>query len=225
MTINQAGPGFCSELYERREYTHKIAVARPWLDIWQCSNKWQRERRVQTLWPRVRRPLSTLTRDITLVPLAKIGLIVSLLVKRRINGLNGRRNFIRSRIFRKSSNPRRRDDMQYESLSLSRNFKFVKFFEFRKLIRSFFKFRLLTFDLILLFTRILGCVFYIKNGRVQSHTRFQADRCRTKVKANASLEGWPRGSQSPLFSPRCRVLRLSALPIALRERGQRDLSS
>lgn len=88
MTINQAGPGFCSELYERREYTHKIAVARPWLDIWQCSNKWQRERRVQTLWPRVRRPLSTLTRDITLVPLAKIGLIVSLLVKRRINGLN-----------------------------------------------------------------------------------------------------------------------------------------
>lgn len=136
-----------------------------------------------------------------------------------------RRNFIRSRIFRKSSNPRRRDDMQYESLSLSRNFKFVKFFEFRKLIRSFFKFRLLTFDFILLFTRILGCVFYIKNGRVQSHTRFQADRCRTKVKANASLEGWPRGSQSPLFSPRCRVLRLSALPIALRERGQRDLSS
>lgn len=36
---------------------------------------------MQTLWPRVRRPLSTLTRDITLVPFAKIGLIVSLLVK------------------------------------------------------------------------------------------------------------------------------------------------
>lgn len=80
LTINQAGAGFCSELYER-EYTHKIAVARPWLDIWQCSNKWQRERRVQTLWPRVRRPLSALTRDITLAPFAKIGLNVSLLAR------------------------------------------------------------------------------------------------------------------------------------------------
>lgn len=78
VVVNQWAKLFVRSCTRAREYTHKIAGARPWLDIWQCSNKWQRERRVQALWPRIRRPLSGLTRDIMLVPFAKIGLIVSL---------------------------------------------------------------------------------------------------------------------------------------------------